>query len=378
MRILFVAALHHPEALPATPRHAASPDDPLFPPTQSQHFWVRALRRQGHACAVFWRSASVWPLLRPRRLRATEAARPGQLVRALAARWPALNPDYRLRNRRLLRAAETFRPDVIVLIGGNHVIVPRTLAALKERLGATLVYASGTSPIVFSLPLERAAARLYDLVVTNDLHHAVQWRELGAPRAETLPLSAVDPTFHHTYQLTDGERADYAAEVAFVGTLVPRTLYDERVTALEALKEFDLAIWSIHEVPASLRRFHRGALLGEPMLRVLSAAAISVNPHGDFMRHGGNLRLFELCGIGAFQLTDDRPGTRQWFVPGEHLAVYRDPADLRQLVGHYLAHPDERRRIAAAGQAHVHRHHTYDERMARLTALIGEVRAGRG
>jgi hypothetical protein len=122
-----------------------------------------------------------------------------------------------------------------------------------------------------------------------------------APRAEALPLSAVDPTFHHTCRLTDGERAAYAAEVAFVGTLVPRTLYGERVTALEALQEFNLAIWSIHEVPESLRRFHRGALLGEPMLRALSAAAITVNPHGDFMRHGGNLRLFELCGIGAFR-----------------------------------------------------------------------------
>jgi Glycosyl transferases group 1 len=266
---------------------------------------------------------------------------------------------------------------VILLIGGNHVIVPRTLAILKERLGTTLVYATGTSPIVFAVSIERAAARLYDLVVTNDAHHAAQWRELGAPRAEALPLSAVDPAFHHTLPLTDTERAASAAEVAFVGTLVPGALYGDRVKALEALTEFDLAIWSIHEVPASLRRFHRGGLLGEAMLRALSAAAVTVNPHGDFMRHGGNLRLFELCGIGAFQLTDDRPGTRQWFTPGEHLDVYRDPADLRRLVRHYLAHPEERRRIAAAGQSHVHRHHTYDERMGRLAGLIAEIRVGR-
>ncbi len=375
MRILFVASLHHPEALPA-PARPASPDDPLFPPTQSQHFWVRALRRQGHACGVFWRSASVWPLRAARRLRATERVHPGQLLRAVIARWPALNPDYRLRNRRLLRAAEAFRPDVILLIGGNQVIVPRTLELLRARRGTTLVYASGTSPIVFALPIERAAARLYDLVVTNDAHHAAQWRELGAPRAEALPLSAVDPAFHHTFQLSDDERAASTAEVAFVGTLVPRALYGERVKALEALTDFDLAIWSIHEVPASLRRFHRGGLLGEAMLRALSAAAITVNPHGDFMRHGGNLRLFELCGIGAFQLTDDRPGTRQWFIPGEHLDVYPDPAGLHRLVRHYLAHPDQRRRIAAAGQSHVHRHHTYDERMARLMDLIARIRAG--
>jgi spore maturation protein CgeB len=376
MRILFVAALHHPDVLEEARRNAPAGEEQLFPPSQLHHFWVRALRKLGHTCAVFWRSRSTWPWARRRPLRMTERLTPGRALRALATRLPALNPDVRLRNRRLIRHAGEFRPDVIVLTGDNDVILPGTLARIKREHDATLVYACGTSPIRFSRPIERSAAPLYDLVIANDLYHAIQWRELGAQRVEVLPLSAIDPAFHHPYPLSDAERTRYACEVAFVGTLVPRALYGERVVALEALRAFDLAIWSVHEVPPSLREFQRGPLLGEPMLRALCGAAIVVNPHGDFSRYGGNMRLFEACGVGAFQIVDDRPAVHEWFRVGEHLVTYESPAHLRDLVAHYLAHDDERQHVARAGLAHVHARHTYDQRMARLMRLVEAARPG--
>ncbi len=372
MRILFVASLHHPGELDKARR--AMPEDPLFPPSQGHFFWVKALRKLGHTCAVFWRSESAWPWARSGQLRMTQRLTVGRAITALAARVPSLNPDFRLRNRRLLRYAADFKPDVIVLTGDNEVILPETLAALKRDHGAVIVYGCGTSPVVFSRPVERAAAPLVDLVVANDFYHAMQWRELGARRVETLPLAAIDPDFHHPFDLTDDERGRYACAVGVVGTFVPYKLYRERIEALEALRDFDLGIWSVHEVPPSLRPFYRGAALGEEMLRITQAAKIVINTHGDFMRYGGNMRLFEVCGVGAFQVVNDCPGVHAWFTVGEHLVTYRDLDHLRELVRHYLDHDDERRRIAAAGQAHVHAHHTYDQRMARLVELVNEVR----
>jgi hypothetical protein len=290
----------------------------------------------------------------------------GRALSALAARFPRANPDFRLRNRRLLRFAERFAPDVIIVPGDNRVILPETLATLKKRHNAALIYACGTSPIVFSQSIERAAAPLYDLVIANDLYHAMQWRELGTPRVEVLPLSAIDPNFHRPYALTPEEARAYTCEVGVVGTLIPSRLYSERVAALEALRDFDLGIWSVHDVPPSLKRYYRGAALGEKMLRITGAAKIVVNAHGNFMRWGGNMRLFEACGVGAFQIADERPGVREWFTVGEHLVTFRDPQLLRELVAYYLAHEDERAQIADAGRAHVHAHHTYAQRMARL------------
>jgi spore maturation protein CgeB len=376
MKFLFIAALHHPGELSAAQRSAPPGADPVFPPSQGYYFWVKALRKLGHECAVFWRNQSAWPWAKPGQLRMTQRLTAGRAISALAARAPSLNPDFRLRNRRLIRVAAACRPDVLVITGDNGVIFPDTLAAIKAAHHATLIYTCGTSPVVFSRPVERAAARLYDLVVANDYYHAIQWRELGAPRVEALPIAAVDPDFHHPYDLTDEERTAYKCEVGVVGTFVPNNLYGERIAALEALRDFALGIWSVHEVPPSLRPYYRGPALGETMLRITQAARIVVNTHGDFMRYGGNMRLFEVCGVGALQITDDRPGVREWFTEGEHLAIYRDLDHLRELVAYYLDHPDERQRIAAAGQAHVYAHHTYDQRMARLVDLIHEVHGG--
>jgi spore maturation protein CgeB len=86
------------------------------------------------------------------------------------------------------------------------------------------------------------------------------------------------------------------------------------------------------------------------------------------------MRLFEACGVGAFQIVDDRPGVREWFTVGEHVVTYRDPDHLRELVQYYLAHEDERATIAAAGETHAHAHHTYDQRMVRLITLVNEIR----
>lgn len=372
MRILFVASLHHPPP-DARPGPTDGVGEHLFPPSQAHAWWVKALRAAGHTCDIFWRSASALPWRRQRPLRMTEHVTVGRAIAAVAARLPRFNPDLRMRNRRLIRHCRDHRPEVVVLVGGNTVILPETLRMVRAT-GATVVYTCGTSPVVFAHALEREAAPLYDLVVANDLFHAAQWQELGARRVEVLPMSAVDPEVHRPYDLSVDERARFACDVGFIGTFVPQRLYSERVAALESLRDLDLAIWSVHELPPSLRPHGRGPLLGEAMLRAMCAARIVVNPHGDFMRWGGNMRLFEACGVGAFQIADDRPGIRSWFEPGRHLVTYSEPAQLRELVTFYLAHDNEREAIARAGCAHVHAHHTYDHRMADLTRHVEDLR----
>jgi glycosyltransferase involved in cell wall biosynthesis len=373
MRILFVASLHHPDALQAAIA-ATTPGQPppLFPSSTAHHFWEKALRKRGHTLEVFYRNQSAFggPIKAQHH---TQRITPGKLAAAALRRLPPeLNPDYQLRNRRLLARARAFRPDWLWMVGDNTVIYPGTLEALKRETGCKIVYSTGTSPIVFSRPVERAAARLYDLVLVNDYYHGVQWLELGAQAMECLPVVACDPEFHHPYTLTEEQRAAFTCDIAFVGTLIPDALYGRRIRALEALRNFDLGIWSVHDVPASLRGNVRGQALGEDMLEVLSAARMTINVHGDFMRYGGNMRLFEAAAVGVLQISDDLPGTRQWFQPGETIVTFRDLDDLRAKVTHYLAHAAERERIVQQAQAHVYAHHTYDQRAARLEALLGQ------
>ena len=45
----------------------------------------------------------------------------------------------------------------------------------------------------------------------------------------------------------------------------------------------------------------------------------------------------------------ERVGQDELFGDRVHLATYRDPGQAPEVIAHYLAHPDEREAIAAAG-----------------------------
>lgn len=362
MRILFVASLHHPQTLTQERReHPAQ----LFPSSTSLHFWERALRARGHELAIFYRNLSGFSDGRIESLqdeRYTDHLTPRKIASALMRRLPPnLNPDLQRRNARLLQEARAFQPDLLWLNGDNTIITAETLARIKSETHCRILYSTGTSPIVFSHAIERAAAPLYDLVIVNDYYHGIQWRELGAPDMLCLPIAAIDPDFHRPQPVDD-----YAGDVNFVGTLLPATLYSERVEALQAIADFEPALYSVHEIPPQLRPLYRGSALGRTMLQVLSSAKITLNMHGNFMRYGGNMRLFEASAVATLQITDDRPGVHEWFTEGENIVVFRDHDDLREKIAHYLAHDDERHRLAQAAREHVLAHHTYAQRLDQL------------
>jgi spore maturation protein CgeB len=370
-RILFIASLHHPETLITERAHAQQSNSvmPLFPTSAAQHFWEKVFRGQGYAQDVFWRNLPSRAQNDIRHAKSETFQRGltlGKIVRGVQNRLPyQANPDLRARNAYLLEFARRFQPTVIWLTGDNRVVFAETLAQLKHEHGCKIITAVGTSPIVFSQALERETARVVDWVLCNDFYHGVQWQELGAKHMHCLPICAIDPDFHQPKK--DLPIADF--EVSFVGTLLPYNLYSERITALEALRDFRLGIWSVHDVPVSLAQFYRGKALGAEMMAILAQSPITLNTHGDFMRYGGNMRLFEAAAMGAFQLVDNRVGVHEWFRVGEHLVMYDDMADLREKVAYYLAHPQERQMIADAARQHVLAHHTYQKRFVQLLKL---------
>ncbi|MBZ0299922.1 MAG: hypothetical protein K8J31_09285, partial [Anaerolineae bacterium] len=150
MRILFVAALHHPAQLQAAIQQTPpGQPPPLFAPTVSQHFWERALHRRGCEMAIFYRNIPASGRVSEHHHQ--EGITPGKLIAGALNRVPpTFNPEYRRRNRRLIEQALDFQPDVLWLVGDNTVIYPDTLKHIKQATGCQIIYASGTSPIVFS------------------------------------------------------------------------------------------------------------------------------------------------------------------------------------------------------------------------------------
>lgn len=194
----------------------------------------------------------------------------------------------------------------------------------------------------------------------------------GIRNAFYLPCAA-DPAVHAPCVLGDVDRRELGSAVSFVGAG-----YHNRRVTFRRLLGMDFKIWGSEWEGASgvwSTVVQRGAarLSTEDCVRVFNATTVNLNLHsstyvdgvdpiGDFV----NPRTFELAACGAFQLVDQRRLLPELFVPGTEVATFASAAELRDRVEHYLARPDERLAVAAAGRRRVLTDHTYDVRMAQM------------
>ena len=90
----------------------------------------------------------------------------------------------------------------------------------------------------------------------------------------------------------------------------------------------------------------------------------------DLQRYTSD-RLYRAMGSGAFYLTRHYPGIELDFERGIHLDWWKDLDELKEKVDYYLEHDDVRQRIAREGSELVHGKHTWLDRAAELSAIIG-------
>ena len=86
-----------------------------------------------------------------------------------------------------------------------------------------------------------------------------------------------------------------------------------------------------------------------------------------------SMRVYEVLAAGTLLMANalepgafDGVGLRE----REEVVVYRTPRELFDLAAYYLAHEDDRRRIAAAGQRVVLERHTYRHRAEQMIGII--------
>jgi hypothetical protein len=247
------------------------------------------------------------------------------------------------------------QPDLFLYIdSGNAFYAPIGLEKLPFPTAAYLIDA--WPPFVahrrntFTLRL----ARLFDYVFVAHLGAVVlftQWRE-GLP-VDWLPL-ACDPEIHGDQHL------ERTYDVGFVGQYNPAT-YPERARVLQLLSE-----------RYAMNDFRRPYYLTE-LARIYSQSKIGFNMSvNDIL----TMRFFEVLASGAMLVTQasSRNGQDQLagLKEGEHFITFDGQADLVQKVDYYLSHPDERQRIAQAGQAVAVALHTYACRARQLLVRIAE------
>lgn len=201
-------------------------------------------------------------------------------------------------------------------------------------------------------------------------------RRAGGSHVTYLPLAA-EPSVHRPIELSEGERAEFGADVSFVGAgyanrraMFPRLAKAEWTFKLWG-NEWDGAA----DLAGVLQR--QGARIDtETCVKVFNATKVNLNvhsftgdgldPEGDFV----NPRTFELAACGAFQLVDQRRLLPEAFT-SEEIVAFGHPDDLPALIRTWLHESEARVAMAQAARRRVLKEHTYVQRMRDLLAAMG-------
>ncbi len=80
-------------------------------------------------------------------------------------------------------------------------------------------------------------------------------------------------------------------------------------------------------------------------------------------------RTFEVPGYGGFLLSEGSGALEDYYLPGAEIEVFHTAPECAEKIRHYLAHPEQRDAVAAAGYARTAREHTYERRLATVLAF---------
>jgi spore maturation protein CgeB len=273
--------------------------------------------------------------------------------------------------RALERACVAWRPQLVLVIKGGP-ITPGVIRRVRARVDALFLNVFPDNPL-WMLPFECIEA--YDVFFTKERYAMRSLQQVGVRNLYYLPLYCV-PSLHHPVTPTAAERRRYGAGVAFVGSR-----YDYRERFVRELADYPLRLWGggwAQAAAPQVRRLVAGpAVGGREKLLVYSAATLSLNQHhpmNDIV--GVNTRTFELAAAGACQVADFKEDLGALFKPGEELLTYRDLGELRRLLDHYLAHPEEARAIGDNARRRALAEHTLRHRIEEMLVAVEE-RCGR-
>jgi spore maturation protein CgeB len=123
----------------------------------------------------------------------------------------------------------------------------------------------------------------------------------------------------------------------------------------------------------TLLRSNQQPLYGIDMFNLFQKSKIVLNLHtgvaGDY---AGNMRMFEVTGIGSCLLTDNKKNMNDLFEVGKEVMIYDSPEDCIEKVKWLLEHDQEREKIAMLGQRKTLGMHTVEIRCKSIIDIINK------
>ena len=213
---------------------------------------------------------------------------------------------------------------------------------------------------------------LCDIFFTTKSYGVAELKALGCPDVGFLD-NAFDPYTHRPLPVSAEERQRYGGPVGFVGTWEPA-----RAHAMYQLAQAGIPVRIWGNMWERCRTRHPNltiegrALYGDDYARALNAFDINLCFLRKQNRDLQTTRSVEIPACGAFMLAERTAEHEALFAAGSEAEFFDSDDELLAKVRHYLAHPAQRRRIAAAGRERCLRDgYRYQDRLAAMLDRAG-------
>jgi spore maturation protein CgeB len=243
---------------------------------------------------------------------------------------------------------------------------PQQLAELRPYV--KLIVGQIASP----LPPE-AYLKGYDLIMTSFPHFVPRLRAMGVA-SEYFRIGFDTRVLELLGTVAQDVDASFVGGISrHHGKALPMLEYLARSTPIEF---FGYGAGSLRRSSPIVPR-HYGEVWGLDMYRALARSRVTLNRHINVAENNANnMRLYEATGVGALLITDRKDNLGELFEVGKEVVAYSSPEEAAEMIRYYIAHPEEARAIARAGQARTLRDHTYQRRMDEMAPVLERYLAG--
>jgi hypothetical protein len=226
-------------------------------------------------------------------------------------------------------------------------------------------------------PQFRRHLSLYDCFFTTKSFGVGELRALGCPRV-AFQDNGFDPHTHRPLALTEAERARHGGPVGFIGSWEAA-----RAASIVGLAAAGVPVrvwgtrWASQCPSHPNLRIEPRELHGFDYARTLNSFDINLCYLRKLNRDRQTTRSVEIPACGAFMLAERTEEHLALFREGVEAEFFASDEELLDKVGHYLANPEARRRIAAAGyQRCVSGRYSYQERIFDMLTTAGLLEGG--
>lgn len=281
-------------------------------------------------------------------------------LRSHRPRWQ----DIAKLNDAVIQAAHEQEPDLLFFFPLSYVL-PETLKATRQY-GLNFAFfvddmfnrANQTFNFVESI-------KHTDCILTTKSYNVPEFEAAGAPLVLFVNNSYA-PSCHYPVTLTGDDCRQFGGDIAFVGTFRPERadFLGQLIRSLPPTTRFNIwgGGWNKMQRPIYWRKRARWSMWRqlqqcirgsevwcEDMSRVFRANKINLGLLNRANRDVQTTRTVEIPACGGFLLAERTDEQRALFEEGREAAYFGSFDELVDKIRYYLAHDDERQRIAQAG-----------------------------